>query len=138
MQRLALLVDLVWWSNDANNPLDWGPPGDFLKKVRAARPIGAPQSLPQRSRPSPDPARRRTGRGRGGAGRHHRPGRPDLVGGPSLTLLRPSDWPCPPDPAGQPFFRSQIGLPAAASGQASQIWWATAAHVRDDTTPRHG
>eukprot|EP01047_Picozoa_sp_COSAG01_P145618 COSAG01_NODE_77956_length_154_cov_160.400000_1_plen_25_part_10 len=25
MQRLALLVDLVWWSNDPNNPLDWGP-----------------------------------------------------------------------------------------------------------------
>ena len=23
-----------------------------------------------------------------------------------------SDWPCPPDPAGQPFFRSQISLAA--------------------------
>ena len=88
MQRLVLLVDLVWWSNDPNNPLDWGPPGDFFLKPRVTSLVGAPQSLPRRSRPSLDPARRRVGRGQGGAGRHHRPGRPDLPGGPSLALLR--------------------------------------------------
>ena len=113
MQRLALLLDLVWWSYGANNPLDWAGRAPIFFKASAPCPVGAPQSLPRRSRPSLDPARRRTGRGRGGAGRHHRPGRPDLAGGPSLTLLRPSDWPCPPDPAGQPFFRSQISLLAA-------------------------
>ena len=88
MQRLALLLDLVWWSHGANNPLDWAGRAPIFFKVPAPCPVGAPQSLPRRSRPSLDPARRRTGRGGAGAGRHHRPGRPDLAGGPSLALLR--------------------------------------------------
>jgi hypothetical protein len=30
-----------------------------------------------------------------------------------VTVLWPSDGPCPPERPGQPFFRSQIGLLAA-------------------------
>ena len=44
MQRLALLVDLVWWSNDPNNPLDWGLTGALFKSAGRQ---------PRRSTPEP-------------------------------------------------------------------------------------
>jgi hypothetical protein len=124
---LLFSMDYVFWSII---PPGRRHGGEFLVVSRTTTKL---QSLPRRSRPSLDPAWGRLGRGRGGAGRHHRPGRPDLAGGPSLALLRSLTGPARQIRPASHFLDLRSACWLLTSGQASQIL----ASYGDTRTRRH-